>query len=373
MTPIPQESLKNPAVVVVGVGALGSEVCKQLAEKKITDVLIIDPDQLEEHNIRCSSIYQDAFSRKGNEIFDDFKGGLLLDEIKRRYTLSWSAIAQEIADVGLGFLTSRKLILSCTDSALARVETARVAHVLGVPIIDGGVMGEGIAAGRAAWFAADYKAACYLCGISEMRRAELLTYAASVSLGCRPIDESPSMTGSLSAVHETASAMLSLIQEWQRDTVSLESSFAMRLISNTAQKWSKFHLDLPRSTTCPWHDEVSGRWRSIPEDRPFREAFTGNELCCQLLWPQCLIARCHRCGTRSEPLRRVAWVRRKAICAGCGAKGSCEPIEVIDTLASTDPRANLTPQQLGLPKQHLYLFRRSFVPVAKKDFDEPIS
>ena len=307
----------------------------------------------------------------GRKVFDEFKVNLLLDVIDRRYALSWSSFAQEIADVGLCLLANVDLILSCTDNALARVETTRVARVLGVPMIDGGVMAKGIASGRSAWFATDRKAACYFCGISEVRRAEILTYAASASLGCRASAEVSTMTGSSRTVWETAAAMLSLIQQWQRGMISVERSFAVRLQSDIAMEWSSLHLNLPWSATCPWHDEEREKWRSIPEDRPIREAFAASELRIQLPWPQCLAARCRLCDTRSQPLRRVAWVRRKAVCVGCGARGSCEPIEVIDTLASTDARADLTPQQLGLPKQHLYLFRRSFVPVTRKDFDEP--
>jgi molybdopterin/thiamine biosynthesis adenylyltransferase len=363
--------LNNLPIAIVGVGALGSEVCRQLAQNKFTDVLIIDPDRLEEHNVRCSTIFQGIAERNGTKVFREFKVNLALNEIHRCFALSWNGFTTEIADVDLSLLASTRLILSCTDSTLARVETTRVARILGIPMIDVGVMGHEIAVGRVAWFAANSGAACYLCGISEKRRSEILSYAASSSLGCRTHEEFPSMTGVLNTVRETAATMLSFIQRWQM-FISLDHSFAVRLQLDQAEEWSQLHLNLPRSATCPWHEKETGIWLSIPEDRPICESFPDEKLCLQLLWPQCLTARCSRCGARSEPQRRVPWVRRKAVCTSCGARGTCEPIEVIDALASNDVRAELTPRQLGLPKQELYFFRRCFVPT-KKDFDEPVS
>lgn len=364
-----KESRNGPSIAVVGVGALGSEVCRQLAENSFLNVVVIDPDPLEKRNVPGSLIYQNVISTKGNKALDQFKVNLLCDEINRRYGLHWSAIAEEIADVGLGLLTGIDLILSCTDSTLARVETTRAAHILGVPMIDGGVMSKGIAAGRVSWFTANRNAACYLCGISEIRRAMVLTYAASASLGCSVGDEEfPAMTASFRTVQETATAMLLLLLQRQRGRVPIERSFAVRLQDDLQEQWSQFFLDLPRSVTCPWHDNEPEKWSPILEDKTIKEILTDDNFLIQLPWPQCLTAYCRVCGTDSKPFRRLAWVRRKAICTHCGTKGSSEPVEVIDTLLRTDQRAKLMLWQLGLPKQHLYLLRRSFVPTKRKDF-----
>jgi molybdopterin/thiamine biosynthesis adenylyltransferase len=357
-------------IVVVGAGALGSEVCSLLAQQKFTQVLIVDPDRLEERNIPCSSIYQHVARRKGIKALNEFKVNLLLDEIHYCFGNRWNALAKEIADVDLRLFAHTQLILSCTDSALARIETTRVARVLGISVLDGGVIGNGIAEGRVTWFATNQQEACYLCGIAEKRRAEILSYAASASLGCRVIEHISPMAGSLSAVKKTAAVMISFIQRWKMTMTSFDHSFAVRLQLNKTKSWSQLHIDLSRSSTCPWHDQEPGTWHYIPEDRPIREAFADEKLTLQLLWPQCVTARCYQCGARSELRQRVTWVRRKAICLACGAQGTCEPIEVIDTLTSTDPRASLTPKQLGLPIQQLYFFRRSFIPM-KKDPDEP--
>ena len=74
--------------------------------------------------------------------------------------------------------------MSCTDNALVRAEVAYAARALEIPMIDAGVYGSAKAGGRVAHYPAGDQAACYLCALGEARRAELLSYGWSASLGC---------------------------------------------------------------------------------------------------------------------------------------------------------------------------------------------
>ena len=362
-------------LAVIGAGALGSEICRILAENAFLNVLIIDPDRLEPRNVPLSSLYGDVFSTCGADVFAHFKAELLVDAIWRQYALAWNGIAAEIADVGLGRLAACDLIISCTDSTLARLETSIAVRILGLPMLDGGVMGEGIAAGRVSWFSPAREAACYLCGISEIRRAELLSYAVSTSLGCRLFEETSNMTGTHDALRETARTMFRLIEAFSVGERSFENSFSSRLDGSRAMKpWIHKDLKMPRSISCPWHDVPEGEWLPLAYDRPIREALSGNDLRLQLVWPQCLEARCRLCGHRTSPQKRVALIRRKTVCTQCGAIGSCEPTKIVSSLGSGDSASDFTPRQLGLPERHLYLFRRTFAPVMTgKEVDEPVA
>lgn len=362
-------------LVVVGAGALGSELVRLLAENSFSNVLLIDPDRLEPHNVALSSLYRDIVAEEGSEAFTHYKTELLVDWIRQQYGLAWEGLAVEIADAGLGVLSACDLVISCTDSTLARVETCLAARVLNLPMLDGGVMGEGIPSGRVSWFSPSREAACYLCGISDARRAELLSYALSTSLGCRLPAESPAMTGAPDTVRETAAAMLQLIQSFSSDKHCLKTSFSSRIEWDHMEKsWMQEDLKLPRSMTCPWHDLPEGEWLPLVYDQPIRNSLRGNNLRIQLLWPHCVEARCRVCGHQSSPNLRVARLRRKAVCAQCGAIGSHEPGRIFESIGLGDFAADLTPQQLGLPVQHLYLFRRRFVPMMRrKDVDEPVA
>jgi molybdopterin/thiamine biosynthesis adenylyltransferase len=369
------ERLKDLRLAVVGAGTLGSELSRLLAENSFSKVLLIDPDRLEPHNVALSSLYRGIVAEEGPEAFTRYKTELIVDWARQKYSLTWESFAAEIADAGLGRLALCDLVISCTDSTLARVETALAARVLNLPMLDSGVRGEGIPAGRVSWFSPSHEAACYLCGISEIRRAELLSYALSTSLGCGLPAEAPAMTGAPDAVRETAAAMLELIQSFSADKHCLKTSFSSRIEWDpTAQSWIQKDLKLPRSVTCPWHDLPEGEWLPLGYDQPIRDSLHRNNMRVQLLWPHCLEARCRVCGHQSTPNLRVARLRRKAVCAQCGTIGSYEPTRIIDSVGDEDFAADFTPRQLGLPKQHLYLFRRVFAPmIRRKDVDEPVA
>lgn len=344
-------------LVVIGAGALGSELCRLLAQRGFSNVLVIDPDLLEPRNTRSSAVYLEAYGELGETAFHYRKAELIVEVIRRKYALPWQSLPIEIADAGLGLLADYDLLLSCTDNSLARIETARAARVLKLPMLDGAVKGEGIAAGRVSWFSPDDQSACYLCGISETRRAELLAYAISTSLGCRIPEEAPAMTAAHSTLQETAATMLNLLE----DLPCNQSSFTRHLEKKDGQ-WKREHLHLSRSRTCPWHESSSASWVSLVHDRSFREAFSARDQSLQMFWPHCLKARCRQCSHLWEPMQRVAQVRRRAACPRCGARGNCEPIEVVESFTGIDAIANFSPRQLNLPEQHLYLFRDIFIP-----------
>jgi len=153
----------------------------------------------------------------------------------------------------------------------------------------------------------------------------------------------------------------------------MEGSFAQRIVPEGSRVWSSHHIVLTRSVSCPWHVEEDVQWSSVADDQPIRTALCKSDVRVQLLWTQCLEARCRRCGQHSEPHRRVAWVRCKMICAACGASEAMEPLKVIDSIGTNDPEADLTPRQLGLPSHHLWHLRRAFVPAARRDIDESIA
>jgi hypothetical protein len=358
-------------IAIVGVGALGSELCMLLAQQACSHVLLVDPDRLEKRNVRNSSVYREIISSKSSKSFEAFKVDLLKDWAASFHGLSWRALACEIADVGLVRLAELDVIVSCTDSALARCETTLVAKTLGIPMIDGGVMSEGIHAGRVAWFPAHRQTACYLCGISDTRRAEIFQYAMSSSLGCGAVEANAPMTGTTETLQRTAATMREVLNAWANDEQSIESvAYRLQLNPNN-QQWSRESIVLTRSATCPWHEELHAS--PLPYDRSIRTALGEGGLRLHLQWPQCLTARCVRCGHRSEPYRRVAWVRRKMMCDQCRSIGTCDPLKVIESIGEADRAATLSPRQLGMPNEHLYLFRRTFVLVAGKDVDESVA
>ena len=350
---------------MIGTGALGSELCRLLAKAGHTTVLLIDPDAVEPRNLQRSPWLREAVSAAGL----GFKGATsgsnktsrcndkatLLMNLVRRAGLAWKACVAEIADVGLAQLRDFDVVCCCTDSALSRAETALAARLLGLPMLDCGVFGDGIDEGRVTWFAAAADAACFLCGVGEQARARLLAYAASASLGCAPLDAEPAMTGTSASVRQTAARAFQLLHQDRSHQERTEASSLAYRLRLRHGAWSSETIGLHRSESCPWHEFDPARLTALDPAQTFAASLrVKHGQLVRLNWPICTVSVCRECGLVEAPMRRVAWVRRRQRCTRCGTVGSAEPQHCVHTVAPTGELADCTPQQLHLPAASLY-------------------
>ena len=153
-----QEKLRNAKVLVVGAGALGNEIVKNLALLGIGNILIADLDRIENSNLSRSVLYRkedngaskaETAARSAKEIYPEmnvraFHGNVLHD---------FGAGVYHWADVVLGGLDNREARLSINRNCLK----------LNKPWIDGAI--EQIS-GVARVFEPD--GPCYECTMSEM-------------------------------------------------------------------------------------------------------------------------------------------------------------------------------------------------------------
>lgn len=352
-------------LAVIGTGALGSTLLGLLAAEAFQSVLLIDPDTIHAENLPLSPFLQraaSAFCAQGTWTKSPaHKAALLAREARRTYDLQWDIHTCEIADVGWQDLQDVDLFCCCTDSALSRIETAFIAHMLAKPVLDGAVFGDGIAAGRISRFSQAPEAACYLCGMGEDSRATVLGSAASAAMGCRAPDDLQRMTGTVATLQQVAQRMLKHIlhfastREWPVESSVVKTSLSDDVAALESNDWRDETVTLTRSAGCPWHGPVTGALAPLPWDRSIREALWGGERVqeLQLAWPICTVATCTGCGWRGTPLRRVAVVRQHLECPRCGLH-NLEPTRALHRIRVTDPESALSPQQLGLPARHLY-------------------
>lgn len=151
--------------MVVGCGALGSEVLKQLALFRIGHITIVDFDVVEEGNLRCSALFRYADIGKPKV----FAMKQALSEINPACTIDVVNGDVEF-DVGLGIFRSQDLVFGCVDSRWARFVINRYCMRAGVPWIDGGIT---TVEGIARMFTPGHN--CYACsltpeGIRDIRR-----------------------------------------------------------------------------------------------------------------------------------------------------------------------------------------------------------
>lgn len=366
-------NLQKKSIAVVGAGNLGSALAHRLGQAGVRHVLLVDPDIAEPHNLETSNYLRKAveFSQIG-KIKQTFFKACALQTLGRHLfpRTQWHSECREVADTPLQKLAACDLIFSATYSTLARAETSLLARMLHKPVIDGGLKGGATREGRVAYFAPQREAACYLCGIGDQRRSELLRWALAAQLGCAPEPPSPAMDNAATLAETVAARMMEVAQE-----PPLQGSRAWIIADDSPQDQQ---IDLPLSSDCPWHDLAA--WGSpvflntrMPiraELQRIRTLRNENRLyLLQLLWPICLEAQCRACGARIATAERVAHVRRHGICHACGIPGQLEPTRCIERIAENDSAADRSLDEFQFPEDHLFWCRAQYHAATECEMD----
>lgn len=160
-----EESIRNGHVMVVGCGALGNEVMKNLVLMGVGHIVIVDFDSVEMGNLTRSVLYR---RRDIGRLKVDAARDALLDINPE---LDIETIDGDIAyNVGLGTIRRMDVVMGCVDSRWARYCIQRLCLRAGKTWIDGGILG---LEGTMRVFRPGCN--CYACslgdeGLSELRR-----------------------------------------------------------------------------------------------------------------------------------------------------------------------------------------------------------
>lgn len=365
MTTYSRSSVGSLSVTVVGCGALGSEVSRLLGLLGLGSVLLIDPDRVEATNFTHST-----YLRSTNAIGRP-KAEVLAQNLSSHFPdTRWQSLSCEIADTGFQRLQGSAVVFSCTDNVLARVETCYAAHRLQLPMMDAGLKGHAFWSGRVAWLPGGL-CACYLCQLSEARRADLLSLSLATSQSCstdlrddQVLPSTPTMASIVAGLQVDLGLRLALAKtEHPIQACAWELSLPL-----PETNWRSFNI--PRSVDCPWHGSDSDSGVSLdlvklPMDLALTESLAQQQgdsgqqpPSLELDWPLCVNARCDSCQHLWSPMLRLASLRRCASCPVCG-QSRLHPIETLSRIAHGDLFARLTPRQLGLPSDHLFTLSRA--------------
>lgn len=154
-----QERLKNATIMVVGAGAIGNELIKNLTLLGIGRILVYDMDAIESTNLTRSVLYRakdvgrykaEVAAERAMEINPDVKAKAF--------------IANIIDDVGLGVFRRMNVVLGGLDNREARLAINQSCYKVNRPWIDGAIEALN---GFARVFVPG-QGACYECTMTEM-------------------------------------------------------------------------------------------------------------------------------------------------------------------------------------------------------------
>lgn len=152
-----QQRLADARVIVVGAGALGNELIKNLALLGVGHLTVIDMDAIEHSNLSRSVLYRAADAgRKKAEVAAERARELYPDMQTR------AVVGDVRMDLGLGEFRRADVVLGGLDNREARLSINRACYKVGTPWVDGAIQ---VVDGIARVFIPD--GPCYECTMNK--------------------------------------------------------------------------------------------------------------------------------------------------------------------------------------------------------------
>lgn len=344
-----QQRLAQSRVLVVGAGALGNEVVKNLALLGIGNLVIVDRDRVERSNLSRSVLFRE--SDEGQP-----KAACAMHAARDIYPAvqAEALVGNVLAEVGLGWFRWADVVVGALDNREARLFVNAVCARLGRRWIDGGIdVFQGVVRGFQ-----PPETACYECTMGEtdwrlvnQRRSCGLLAARAFTMGGTPTTPTiASVIGALQA------------QEVVKLLHGLEALLGKGYVFDGAN-FDSYRVSYPIHPDCPWHEGPSSVEPAddLTCESPLEEVWQRGE---DLLGgldaldlPREIVeaARCPACGQRHEVWKAAELVEEADLhCRNCG--GECLP----DFAHSIVERSlfGRTPRQLGLPAWDILWARR---------------
>jgi adenylyltransferase/sulfurtransferase len=351
-------------VLVVGAGALGNEVIKNLALLGVGRLTILDRDRIEASNLTRSVLFCtpdiQAHISRGTP-----KAALAARRAREiNPDVDATAHVGEIADFGAGRVRQCDLVFSCLDNEMARLELGWMCTRLNKPLIDGGLGLVNTSSGMISIFPGAF-GPCYACRKGTERRRALLVELQGREDPCglkerlareaAVVPTTPIMASVVGAMQVETGIRLAL---GGREAFSDSEGVSIRITLHPQTELETFTF--LRSPNCPLHqaesvvagvieraDRVSPEWTvgQMLSD-------VGTDAFLSFDWPMTARAACRACDHVWEPMLRRARFRHER-CPRCSSADLAET-EVLTGLHASSPWADRPLASLGLPAAHIH-------------------
>ncbi len=345
-----QQRLAAAKVVVVGAGALGNEILKNLALLGVGRVFLIDFDQVESSNLSRSVLFRpedcgkrkvDVAARRAVEIYPDLRVRPFHGNV--------------VYDVGLGLFRWADVVLAGLDNREARVAINRAAARAGTVWIDGAIE-------RLQGVARVFDPACgpcYECTMSEVDWKML-----EARRSCALLSRSELEQGKVPTTPTTASVIAGIqCQEAVKYLHGLETLVGKGFVFD-GQTHQSYVVSYSQKPDCPSHEP----YEPVEVLDWSVEETTAGELLQKVrsdLGPDAVVEfnndllrslECPKCGRETLVLTSLARVtEQEARCPVCGEN---RVPHLFHTLSGDEDFLDRTLSQLGVPPWDVVVGRR---------------
>ncbi len=355
-----RERTARLAVAVVGAGALGNEVIKNLALLGVGRLAVVDRDCLEASNLTRSVLFcmGDASGHLAEATPKARLAAVRAKELNPDVQTGW--LAADISEVGATRWTGFDVVFSCLDNASARLDLSRLCLRTDRLLVDGGLGLANSSDGLISIFPGR-SGPCYACRKGRQRRAELIAELYARAVPCWGREAEAQDGGFVATTPLLASAVGAFqVELGLRAVFAAEQSNhrgqAVRLRMHPAPAISRFVFD--RSPSCPLHFDTETESLEIPgrsDQVTVRQLLDATgEPGCYLALDGAIVHRavCPTCQLEWSPMRRRRCLGAVA-CPACGGFKVRE-VDALVQIERDSSWAETTLTDLGLPSGHLH-------------------
>lgn len=339
-----QELLEKAKVMVVGAGALGNEILKNLALVGVGNIVVLDMDTVEHSNLSRSVLFRSSDEGKSKAQ----AAAAMVNSINPGIKVQWLDI-NVIYELGLGLYRWADVVIGGLDNREARLAINQSCWKVGKPWVDGAIE---VLFGVARVFIPPHSA-CYECTMNEMDR-KLLALRRSCALLSRDdmvqgkVPTTPTIASIIGGIQ--VQEALKIIHHREDMPVLKGKGYFFNGLN-----YDSYLVEYDRREDCMSHetyqnienlnisiyDTTMGELLASLRSKLGREATL--ELEKELLWA----LDCEACGSRellTSPLARIS--EKAAICPHC--KLTRTP-QMTHSITGDEPFLNLKLSEIGIP------------------------
>lgn len=340
-----REKVENAHVMIVGAGALGNEVIKNMVLMGVGYLYIIDFDTIEMANLSRSVLFRESDTgRKKAEV-----AAARAKEINPNVHVQYLH-GDVTTDIGLGVFRRMDVVIGCLDNREARLAVNRFCYWMNKPWVDGAIQEF---FGLARVFVPG-EGACFECTLTEQARRDL-----SIRYSCPLLARENVLLGKV----PTTPTIASIIG-------SMQAQEALKLIHQKPVEAGKvIHFngmtnEMHKTSYTPVDDCESHWTYGKITELPLRADTTTLDDMLKIirrdLGPQAVLELdqeiilslyCRNCQTKEDILQPISQVGfNRAHCPTCGMLRETEMTHVV---TGEEPYLNRTLASLGIPKLHI--------------------
>jgi adenylyltransferase/sulfurtransferase len=345
-----QALLARSRVLVIGAGALGNEVIKNLALLGVGHVTVADMDHIELSNLSRSVLFRAADEGKSKAECAARAARQIYPELDIR-----AFHGNVLAELGLGHFRWADVVIGALDNREARVFVNSACARVGRPWFDGGIeVLQGIARGFA-----PPRTACYECTMSRVDW-ELLNKRRSCSLlARRALAQRGTPTTPTTASVIAAIQVAEVVKHLHGLSTLLGRGFVFE-----GMEHSSYSLSYPIDPECSWHEAPASieAFEQFDSNTPLEKVWLeaekrlggldaldlARELVDELV--------CPGCGHRARVLQPAEKIQEgQLLCPACGKESA--PV-FFHSLERGNELLKKTPHEIGLPPWDIVWARR---------------